>query len=212
MDNFDGPVRVDITDLPPGFHATSPIIIEEGQIEAMGVISADRDAPKPTPENAKASTVRATAEIRGQQVTHDVNNLGEIKLGEQPKLLVTILPAEGGAVPVATPTDGPLEFEIQPGETIMLRVRVARDGHKGLVSFGKEGAGRNLPFGLYVDNVGLNGLLIPEDEQERDFFVTAAGWVPGQSRLFHLKAAQAGGVTSQPVLLHVRGKEQVAER
>jgi len=212
MDNFDGPVRVDITDLPPGFHATSPIIIEEGQIEAMGVISADRDAPKPTPENAKASTVRATAEIRGEQVTHDVNNLGEIKLGEKPKLLVTILPAEGGAVPVATPADGPLEFEIQPGETIMLRVRVARDGHKGLVSFGKEGAGRNLPFGLYVDNVGLNGLLIPEDEQERDFFVTAAGWVPGQSRLFHLKAAQAGGVTSQPVLLHVRGKEQVAER
>ncbi|QDU40998.1 translocation protein TolB [Maioricimonas rarisocia] len=212
MDNFDGPIRVDISGLPRGFHATTPIVIEEGQIEAMGVIQADQDAAKPTSENAKATRVLAKAEIRGQEVVHEANNLGEIKLGEAPKLLVTILPADGGAVPVATPPDGPMEFEIQPGETIMLKVRVERSGQKGLVSFGKEGAGRNLPFGLYVDNVGLNGLLIPEDEEVRDFFITAANWVPGQSRLFHLKAAQAGGVTSQPVLLHVRGKEQVAER
>ena len=39
--------------------------------------------------------------------------------------------------------------------------------------FGTEGSGRNLPFGVIVDNLGLNGLLVLQNQLESVFFVTA---------------------------------------
>ena len=62
----------------------------------------------------------------------------------------------------------------------------------------------NLPHGVIVDNIGLNGLLIVEGQSERQFFLTAAPWVPEQTRIFHLKANEDGGQTSWPVILKVQ--------
>jgi hypothetical protein len=98
----------------------------------------------------------------------------------------------------------PPEYMIHPGQTITLRVKVQRNGHAGPVSLGNEGAGRNLPFGVIVDNLGLNGLLITDDQDERTFFVTADRSVPPQTRPFHLTTTAAGGQSSHPVILHVR--------
>ena len=70
--------------------------------------------------------------------------------------------------------------------------------------FGKEGAGRNLPFGVIVDNLGLNGLLVLENQRERVFFVTADRSTPEQVRPFHLTTGVEGGQSSRPVLLRVR--------
>ena len=47
IDDFEGPIRVDINGLPPGFSATTPVTIEAGQIEALGVITAAEGAEKP---------------------------------------------------------------------------------------------------------------------------------------------------------------------
>lgn len=212
VDGYEGPIRVDIAGLPPGFHASTPVTIEEGQIEALGVIWADADAPQPTDENKSATTVTATATITDADVSHDVNNLGEIKLAEPAKLLVAIEPAENGAQSIGTTDDGLLEFAITPGETIMLQVRVERIEFDNRVAFGKEGAGRNLPFGSFVDNLGLNGLLVVEGQNQREFFVYAAPWVPAQTRMFHLNTSDAGGQASRPVLLHVRGADELAGR
>ena len=41
IDGFDGPIRVDIAGVPPGFRVTTPLVIEAGQLEAFGVIEAD---------------------------------------------------------------------------------------------------------------------------------------------------------------------------
>lgn len=204
LDDFDGPIRVEIADLPPGFHASSPIVIEEGQIEAHGVLWADATATAPTPEQAKAGKITATATIGDREVAHDIPRGGAIRWSDKPPVRVAILPAEGGARPVREPAEGPLEFAIRPGETIQLLVRADRGGYGGQFPFGKEGAGRNLPFGVYVDNVGLNGLLILEDQVERPFYVTADKAVPAQSRLFHLTTSAEGGHSSLPVLLHIR--------
>ena len=57
---------------------------------------------------------------------------------------------------------------------------------------------------MIVDNLGLNGLLILEDQDERTFFVTADESVPRQTRPFHLTTTAAGGISSLPVILHVR--------
>ena len=62
----------------------------------------------------------------------------------------------------------------------------------------------NLPHGVIVDNIGLNGVLIPKDKNERQIFLTAAKWVPEVDRLCFAQAKQAGDQTSLPVLIHVR--------
>jgi hypothetical protein len=204
IDGFEGPIRVAIDGLPPGFSATTPLVIEPGQIEALGVITAEAGAAPPIPEQASANTVSASATIGGREVVHPVTPFGEIKLAAKPTLRVRIEPADDGPRPVGSDPDGPLEFAIHPGQTITLLVKVERAGHKGLVPLGKEGAGRNLPFGVYVDNLGLNGLLILEDQDERKFFITADDSAPKQTRSFHLTTTAAGGLSSLPVVLHVR--------
>ena len=101
-----------------------------------------------------------------------------------------------------TPATGLVELTVAPGSTSRATLRVRRNGHKGLVTFSVD----NLPHGVIVDNIGLNGVLIPAGEDERDIFLTAYGWVPETSRLCHAVAAQAGRPTSLPVLLHVRSR------
>lgn len=86
----------------------------------------------------------------------------------------------------------------------MLKARVERNGFKGPVFFGNEGSGRNLPFGVIVDNLGLNGLLILDNQNEREFFITADAGTRDQTRNFHLTTAAGGGQSSPPVTLHIR--------
>jgi hypothetical protein len=57
---------------------------------------------------------------------------------------------------------------------------------------------------VIVDNIGLNGVLIPKDQDERQIFLSAAKWVSETDRLVYAQANQAGKPTSFPVLLHVR--------
>ena len=83
---------------------------------------------------------------------------------------------------------------------------IERNGFKVRVSFGGHDSGRNLPFGAYVDNIGLSGLLIVEGQNEREFYITADKVTAEATRRFHLKANVEGGILSQPILLHVRKK------
>ncbi len=41
MDNFEGPVRIEIIGVPHGFHVTTPLVIEKGLIDAEGSVNAD---------------------------------------------------------------------------------------------------------------------------------------------------------------------------
>jgi len=209
-DGFEGPIRVELTGLPAGFTATSPIVIEAGQNNALGVITAASDAAAPMGDAAKGTKVTAAAEIRGQTVSHEAGTLGEIKLGPKPKILLTIVAAENGAKPLAAEPGKPLEFELQTGQTIMLKAIAQRDGYAGNIPFGNEDSGRNLPHGVIVDNIGLNGLLVVENATEREFFLTAAKWVPEQSRLVHLRTTVEGEQATAPILLHIRRPKVVA--
>lgn len=209
VDGFEGEIRVDIAGVPPGFRVTTPVVIEAGQTQALGTINALADAPQPTPENAKTTKVAATATIRGKEVTTEVNNFGEIKLAEKPKVLVKLVAtADDSAEP--TP-EAPLELTVAPGETITARVRIERNGFEGRVSIGSADAGRNMPHGVYVDNIGLNGLLIVEGQNERTFFITASKTATETTRMFHLRADAEGSQTSWPVILHVRRGDALAQ-
>ena len=199
LDGYEGPIRVDLTSAPKGFTLTTPLIIQAGQTRAFGAVYAAADAPMPA-KGTELAKVSASATIGGKTITHPVNDLANLKPLAPAKLKVTVLTADGRA-----PKPGkPLELTIAPGQTIAARVRIERNGIKERVSFGSHDSGRNLPFGAYVDNIGLNGLLIVEGSSEREFYITADAVTAETTRRFHLKATPEGGIVSPPVLLHVR--------
>ncbi len=205
-DEFGGEIRLRITGLPPGFHVSLPLTIEADQTTAYGTLTADADAPAPTPENAKLAKLTASAVVNGKVIKKKPMDFGEIKLKERPKLLVHIFSATGTPPSVATDSSSnrtPVEIFIAPGQTIPAVLKIERNGFDGDVKFGTEFAGRNLPHGVYVDNIGLNGVTLLKGETERTFFLTARKWVPEQTRVFHLRAEEEGNPTSWPVILHV---------
>lgn len=204
-EGFSGPIRIEIANLPPGFTASTPVEIEAGQMVALATLHAASDAMSPADAADKAVKLTATATIHGREVAHDLGSLGDLQVGKQPKLTVEILAGSDRGHVRETP-DQPLEFTIRPGETITARVRAVRHDFKDRIELGGEGSGRNLPHGLYVDNIGLNGLLIVEGETERDFFITASPISQPGTRRFHLRANADDGQVSRPAIVRVLPK------
>lgn len=197
-DNFQGEIRVDITDLPPGFTATSPVVIPAGLLEAQGVINCAADAPAPTAENEKLSKLVATALVAGRERTKDAGSLGTIKRADKPKLIAHLeLSSPDDTANSAIP-----EVTIVPGGSVTCKLRIERNGFSDRVAFDVQ----NLPHGVIVDDIGLSGVLIPEGKLERTIFLRAEPWVPDQSRLFHAQANVEGNQSSRPLLLKVRKK------
>jgi len=208
LDDFDGAIEVQIDNLPDGYYATSPLVIEPGQLRAYGVVHAKSDAKEHPEDVWKAVKISAYAKIGNTEVNHEVNSLGVVKLAPASKVTARIVPADGGdAAPSADqppPADQPWVLQIRPGETVFAKAVVERGDFTGRISFGNESSGRNLPHGVYVDNIGLNGLLIVEGKSEREFQITAAKWVSEGTRLFHLVASVEGQQATWPVLLQIQ--------
>jgi len=201
-EGFDGPVRIDIDNLPAGFSFHGPVEIEAGQQQAIGVLSASTDATAADESADKGVVVRATASVAGREVVQAAGTLGDIECADKPKVTVAILP---GTASAGGPNEssGLLEFSIRPGQTIAARVAAQRHDFTGRIELGGADAGRNLPYGVFVDNIGLNGLLIVEGQTEREFFITAAPIAKPGRRLFHLRATADGGQASVPVVINV---------
>jgi hypothetical protein len=213
VDNFDGDIRVDVSDLPAGFTASTPIIIQAGHTEARGTVLAAADAPKE--QSSDKINLTATSTVAGRTLTKDVPNaFGKLTLGAKPPVTVALAATEPPSTrpttqstTVASTADTKTpELTIAPGQTISAWLSCDRDTHKGLVSFDVQ----NLPHGVIVADIGLNGVLIPDNESKRQIFLTCASWVPEQDRLCFARAREAGNPTSKPVLLHVRKPVQQA--
>ncbi|HXG48175.1 MAG TPA: c-type cytochrome domain-containing protein [Methylomirabilota bacterium] len=202
LEGFDGPIRIEVTHLPPGFTLGGPVEIEAGQMSALAVLRAATNATPPDAAASRAVKVTASAIVRGRPVVHELGSLGEIKLAAPPKVTLEILPGNDPSVARATPGQ-PLELFIRPGRSITARVRATRHDFQGRIEMGNEDSGRNLPHGLYVDNIGLNGLLIVEGQEEREFFITAAPMARPGRRLFHLRTTADDGQASAPVWINV---------
>ena len=91
-----------------------------------------------------------------------------------------------------------------------------RRGDDALIALDVE----NLPHGVIVDNIGLNGVQIRAGEHEREVFLTCAKWVPEQDRLCQVVAGSArndaardiGAQAGFPVLLKVRKPQPVVAK
>ncbi len=212
IDGFDGEIRVDVAgDLPPGFTATTPLVIEAGHRTATGTIFAAADAVKPTDKNASLVKVTATAEIAGRSVSKPIGDLGKISLAEQPKLSVQLLPEPQKNALANSPSteNGIPVIMMTPGSTVSARLKIDRKDFKGSVSLEVL----NLPHGVIVDNIGLNAVLIPENESERQIFLTAAPWVGEINRPIYAIAKTDKNATSAPVLFKiVKANKDVAAK
>ncbi|HUS35887.1 MAG TPA: c-type cytochrome domain-containing protein [Verrucomicrobiae bacterium] len=202
VEGFAGPIHIDIANLPAGFTASSPIEIEANQIAAVAAIYAAADAKTPETNSASKIKITARSQINGRELAHEISGLGLIKLGEKPKLTVEILPGPDRSYVKEIPGQ-PLEFTIRPGQTITARVRATRHDFKDRIELGVEDSNRNLPHGLYIDNIGLNGLLIVEGQTEREFFITATKIAKPSVRTFHLRAKADGNQVSPYALIRI---------
>jgi hypothetical protein len=208
-DNFDDPIQIDITGLPPGYFASSPLLIEAGHDLISGSLRAAPDAKA----DADWSKLKITA--KGKAITHDAGTFGKVALGAKPKFIIVMEPDNGGKAVMREIKDEtqPLEITLVPGQTVKAWIRAVRQGNDGLINLDVHG----LPHGVIVDDIGLNGVQIREKENERPIFFRTANWVADQDKLIHaaLSSARnehdsAGLQTSFPILMKIRKAAGVA--
>jgi len=203
LDNYRGPIEITARNLPPGFTLSDPVIIQPEQRQAFAALIAAPDAATPSPEAIAAIrfVARGESESGGQPIEHEIGGLKTLEVLQNPGIRVVIRTDDQRT---AGSNEHTSELTVTPGTTLKAWLKVERVDHKGLVEFGKEDSGRNLPHGVFVDNIGLNGLMLLDGQTEREVFITTAPWVPEQSRPFYLKSSVGGGITTLPVMLHVR--------
>ena len=206
-DGFDGDIVCEITGVPEGWRVTSPVVIQAGHLVAKGSISALPTAATSTPTAAKWSTAKisATAEVDGKKITHAAGEIAGVKVEGEAPMIVSLQPAgANNDAPQFSRSDAekPAEITIAPGEAVSAWIVLKRGSAKGALRFDVE----NLPHGVVVDNLGLNGITLLEGQDAGEIFIKAAPWVPETDRLVFAVSRDAGKPASLPVLVHVRRK------
>ena len=187
LDGYDGPIALRFDSLPPGLSAP-PTVIEAGTFSTAVAIYAEPGAALP----AKPLPLKLVGEatIDGQKQLKEA-------LGEAPKLI--------DAGDIVTVTEEP-EVTIQPGGLVKLTVRIERRaGFAGRVPVEVRG----LPHGVRALDIGLNGILVNENETRRTIVIYAEPWVQPGAHPFVVLAKREGKNTehgAKSVLLKVVGK------
>ncbi len=206
LDGYEGPVRVDIANLPDGFSASTPLVIEAGQLEAKGTLFAAADATTPTAE--QRAKIRITA--RARDLEREVAGFAALAVVPRPKTVVWLEPdlETGGDAASADPrkakavgsaAGGDRTITLKPGGRVSALLKIQRFDHNERVTFDLE----NLPFGAIVDDIGLNGILIPEGQSERRIFLLCASWTPETERPAYARVREGPNPTSAPARIRV---------
>jgi hypothetical protein len=154
LDDFDGPIEVAIEDLPAGLSATRGTI-EPGQVSATVLLSADEKAHL---DAAIPLRVSGKAKDGARQFAHWANPEDKLKL-------IALMPKPDITMEAKT-----REVVLEPGKTATVEVEIRRNNNFG---------GRvpvevyNLPPTVIVANVGLNGVLIHENDNHVTFTLQA---------------------------------------
>ena len=196
MDGFDGPIDVAVLDLPPGMRATRGVI-RAGQLSTTLTLSADAAAKLTAAVPMKVAGTGAGM----TRMANPEDRLKLIALMPRPDLVMT------------TETH---EVTVRQGGTAEITVSIARQGDfRGRVPVEV----RNLPPRVRVLDVGLNGVLITEDESRRSFTVEALPAAEPVDQLIYVSGAvetRSGQPSSyaapEAIKLHVAGPAAVAQR
>lgn len=150
LDSFDGPIQVALEGVPAGFRATNAVI-HPGQASAVVLLSAEPDA-----KIAPAAPLVVVG--KAGPVTRYANPEDNLKF-------IALMPRSDVLMTAETK-----EVTLEPGGTAEVSVTISRqNGFGGRVPVEV----RNLPPRVRVLDVGLNGVLINEDETKRTFVLQA---------------------------------------
>lgn len=196
-DSFDGEVNVKLIKLPEGFTASGGMI-RSGQNSTVITISAAVDAKGSFPLR-----IQADAMINGKKI------IREIEAEERIALVSVVPPPE-----LLVWTDSP-QVVLEPGGKANVSIRIKRErGFAGRVPFDV----RNLPPGVIVTDVGLNGVLITEEETSQQFTLAAEDWVkPLEQPVFivgriETTSPQRSDFTAQPLKLVIKSKASASNK
>jgi hypothetical protein len=178
-DGFDGPIEVALKDLPAGLTATSGTI-PTGADTTVLMVSAAEDASLAETSATLPSMWRGTYEVSG--VT-SLKLVGRATIEGKPATHEAELMDPVSVVALAPPPDlvvttNTQEIELSAGQEITLTVTVERyNGFTARVPISVM----NLPHGVRVNDIGLNGVMITEQETSRTVHIVAEPWVQPQT-------------------------------
>jgi hypothetical protein len=187
VDGFDGPIVVHLENVPPGFHAPATFI-PAGENRTTFALEADAKVMNP-PKTAAPLKLVATAMIQGKALSREA--VGGLPKGVEPGEIVT--------------TTDQSEVAVRPGGTTRLTVHVERrKGFTGRIPLDVRG----LPHGVRVLDIGLNGILVTEQQTSRSVVIYCEPWVRALEHPFVVLARHEGTgreFAARSVLLKVEG-------
>jgi hypothetical protein len=167
-------------------------LIRSGQTSTVLTISAATDANTTFPLR-----IQATAKINGKAVVRELKTderIAVVSVAPSPELLVW------------TDTQ---QISLEPGGKAVVSIKIKRErGFAGRVPFEI----RNLPHGVIVTDVGLNGVMITEEEITQRFTLAAESWVkPMELPIFivgriETTSPQRSEFPAKPVSLIIKSK------
>ncbi|NOT62140.1 MAG: hypothetical protein HOP19_18155 [Acidobacteria bacterium] len=167
-DEWQGDIAVKLIDLPARFTATEGVI-RVGEYTTQIWLKAEANATT----NSFSLKLRGEATINSKQVVREANTSERISVASlvnEPEVLVW---TEQESV------------TLSPDRTAWVNLKIKRQGEfKGRVLFEV----RNLPHGVIVKDVGLSGVMIPEDETTQRFELEVAPWVKPQTLTMYVVA------------------------
>lgn len=191
LDGWNGPIDVWLEGLPQGITAPRTTI-EEGEMTATLLISDDRPAGSPGLLRAGRLALKGASMIGGRRVERSFPVAGGTAA-------VSVLPT-----PDLSVVSAPTLVRIRPGAEEWVDVAIRRNGgYDARVPLDI----RNLPFGVRILDVGLNGVLVTETETSRRFQIYCEPWVKPMKRMVYCTAktesTPAVEVAAAPVVLEV---------
>jgi hypothetical protein len=200
LDGFEGPIEVALEGLPPGLHANKGAI-GAGQVSTTLLLGAD---PQAKLDQAAPLRVIGRAEASGVRLAHWASPEDKLKL-------ISLMPK-----PDVVMTADTRVVELEPGGTAEVDLHIRRQNDFG----GRVPVQvRNLPPRVRVLNVGLNGVLINEDETRRSFKIEALPSAEPIEQWIYVAAAvetrstlPADYAAPEPILLRVKARTTRASR
>lgn len=192
LDGFSGPIDVSAVGLPAGVTALPARIGAETYTTNLFIAASSDVAPIAIDQSRSLKIVGAAVDSKGKVLEEAAPapfNHRQMTIVAPPDLGVRVEPASA---------------EIRPGQELRFAVKVERRGDlKARIPVDVL----NLPHGLRVLDVGLNGVLINEQESERSFVVVCDPWAPVGPHAFYaaprIEARQNERFPSAPITITV---------
>ncbi|MGO9273867.1 MAG: hypothetical protein ACLQOO_27110 [Terriglobia bacterium] len=195
---YEGPIELKAQGLPKGMSAARATI-PAGQDSAVMIFSATPDAA--------TGAAPAPIEIVGR-ARIDGDEVVRVADADERLRVASVIPP-----PDVVVSADPVEVALEPGKETTVTLHIQRqNGFKGRVPCNVD----NLPPGVRVVNVGLNGVLVTEDQTSRTFTLRAEDWAqPIEQPVYVVAEVESGSSTlhaSQPLMLKVRARSEAAVR